>query len=308
MEHLDPDQLVLIALGERTTPSGAHHEHFETGSDNSEESVRVHLQECSVCRRELTQLTRTVELAREAGELGLQTPVVLPASLWSGIAKELGIGTPPAARSDPRTVPRPLVTDGPDAAAAVSAGVTGLPDAAADRGPAESAVTAAAGPTRSLPGSSRVGAPPRPLAWRRGLLVAAAVVAIAASVGTGVLLGRPDSAPVVAVQSEADLMPMPSGPPTAHGTATITQTATGLTLRVAARQLPLRQGYYEVWLYNPTADKMVAVGTLGAAGDGAWSLASTIDLRSYSIVNVSAQDFDGNPAHKDSVLQGPLTQ
>ena len=101
---------------------------------------------------------------------------------------------------------------------------------------------------------------------------------------------------------------MPAAPPTAHGTATISQTADGLTLKVTAKALPLRQGYYEVWLYNPTADQMVAVGTLGAGGDGIWSLASTIDLRSYSIVNVSAQDFDGNPAHKDSVLQGPLTQ
>ncbi len=37
-------------------------------------------------------------------------------------------------------------------------------------------------------------------------------------------------------------------------------------------------------------------------------LESTIDLRSYSVVDVSAQDFDGNPAHKDSVLRGTLTQ
>ena len=103
-------------------------------------------------------------------------------------------------------------------------------------------------------------------------------------------------------------MPMPAGPSTAHGTATVTQTPDGLTLNVAARQLPLRQGYYEVWLYDPTANQMVAVGTLGAGGDGVWTLASTIDLRSYSVVDVSAQDFDGDPAHKDSVLRGALTQ
>jgi hypothetical protein len=101
---------------------------------------------------------------------------------------------------------------------------------------------------------------------------------------------------------------MPAGPPTAHGTATVTQGEAGTTLSVAASHLPLRQGYYEVWLYNPQADKMIAVGTLGSGGDGVWTLASTIDLRSYSVVDVSAQDFDGNPAHKDSVLQGPLTQ
>ncbi len=293
MEHLDPDQIVLMALGEHDSADPA-----ASSLSGSAQSPRQHLLECQVCRHDLAQLTRTVELAREAGELGVQSPVVLPASIWNGIAGELGIGAAPQVRSDlTGRVPRQRIVGVPDKDELVGSQA---------RGPGDGNRTA--GQERDLPDRGDAGRRSPRMSWRRGLVAAAVLIGVGAGVRAGVAIGRHDTTAATGSQSEAVLKPMPAGPPTAHGTATVTQGNAGTTLTVAARQLPLRQGYYEVWLYNPQANKMIAVGTLGSGGDGIWTLASTIDLRSYSVVDVSAQDFDGNPAHKDSVLQGPLTQ
>jgi hypothetical protein len=284
VEHLDPDEIVLMALGEQDASHQA--------TPGAPQFPQQHLLDCAVCREELRQLTRTVELAREAGELGLQIPVVLPASIWNGIAGELGIGAAPDSRADldDRVPPQRVA----------------LSSAGADRAVKSATASRTGGRHLAEPGDVRPRL--RGRVWRRGLVTAAVVVLLGVGVGVGVAVGRHHTAIATASQSQAVLKAMPAGPPTAHGTATVTQGESGTTLTVAARQLPLRQGYYEVWLYNPQADKMIAVGTLGSGGDGIWTLASTIDLRSYSVVDVSAQDFDGNPAHKDSVLQGPLTQ
>lgn len=292
MEHLDPDQIVLLALNERTEQGRQNDVRALSALD---ESSRQHLQECVPCRNELLGLTRTVELARSAGELGATGPSVLPASIWTGIATELGIGADPG-QSDP--APR---RDRP------------LDSVPAQWGPApviESPSRSESTTVRrraSSGGSTRPGGR-RTLSWRRGLLVAAVVVAAAAGTAAGIAIGQRNDSAIAAVEYQAELKPMPAGPVDGRATATVVQADGSQRLKVSAQQLPLRQGYYEVWLYNPTADKMVAVGTLGAAGDGEFTLASTIDLRSYSVVDVSAQDFDGNAAHKTSVLQGPLTQ
>lgn len=296
VEHLDPDHLVLLALGERAGQGEQTDVHALSTVD---EPSRVHLQECLSCRSYLAGLTRTVDVARSAADLGPSAAPALPASIWTGIAAELGIGgdagrarTAPSAESSATDVPRQRSMASP--ASSIP------PGAALDRH--RQSRTRPVRSDRTLQGGAR------PAAWRRGLLVAAVVVAVAVGTAAGVAIGQRNASPVAAVEYQAQLAPMPAGPVDAHATATVTQADGSQTLKVSARQLPLRQGYYEVWLYNPTADKMVAVGTLGAAGDGLFTLASTIDLRSYSVVNVSAQDFDGNPAHKTSMLQGPLTQ
>ena len=42
---------------------------------------------------------------------------------------------------------------------------------------------------------------------------------------------------------------------------------------------------------------------------GTFTVAGSIDLRSYDVVDVSAQDYGGTTVvHQQSVLQGPLTQ
>lgn len=291
MEHLDPDHIVLLALNERTAQGRRDDVRALSALDDSS---RQHLQECELCRSELLGLTRTVELARSAGDLSPAGPPVLPASIWTGIATELGIGADPG-QTDP----------GPSTDRALRAVPAQWAPVTADDPPPAS--TTSDRRRTSTGGSTRPGHR-RSRAWKRGLLVAAVVVAAAVGTAAGVAIGQRSDTVAASVEYQAELKPMPAGPVDAHATATVIQDSGSQTLKVSARQLPLRQGYYEVWLYNPTADKMVAVGTLGAAGDGEFTLASTIDLRSYSVVDVSAQDFDGNPAHKDSVLQGALTQ
>ena len=302
MEHLDPDRIVLLALNERTGPG---EQDDPRALSDLDEPSRTHLQECALCRRELSGLTRTVDLARSAGDLGAAGPAVLPASIWTGIAAELGIGNETgrvhSSPSTDRPVDVPAQRSAPPAATPLFGRDTTRRTDPADRSRAPDPEPSAAS-GRSLPSRGRAGG------WRRALLVAAVVAAAAVGTVAGIQIGQRSDDSTAAVEYSAELKPMASGPADAHATATVIKSDGSQTLQVNARQLPLRQGYYEVWLYNPTADKMVAVGTLGATGDGVFTLASTIDLRSYSVVDVSAQDFDGNPAHKDSMLQGPLTQ
>jgi hypothetical protein len=303
VDHIDPDRIVLLALNERA----GHGEQSDVRALSTlDDSSRAHLQECAVCRGELAGLTRTVELARSAADLGPLVPPVLPASIWTGIATELGIGAD-AGRAQPIPSPDRSSTDVPAQRSAPAVVDQPPYDAPADLRRPRPAGRSSHPDDRPGAGARQAG-DRRAAGWRRGLLVAAVVVAAAVGTAAGVAIGQRTDDRVAAVEYQAELKPMPAGPADAHATATVTQADGSQTLKVNARQLPLRQGYYEVWLYNPTADKMVAVGTLGAAGDGEFTLASTIDLRSYSVVDVSAQDFDGNPVHKTSMLQGPLTQ
>ena len=70
----------------------------------------------------------------------------------------------------------------------------------------------------------------------------------------------------------------------------------GRQVTVTTPGLPLRNGFYEVWLYDPDRGKggdMVAVGALGDHGRGTFTLPSGIDIRAYHVVNISAQDYGG---------------
>jgi len=145
--------------------------------------------------------------------------------------------------------------------------------------------------------------------WRRTLLVAAAVIILGAGIAGGYVAGSRHAAQTVA-SSSAQLRPVEGGLPNVSGEATVHTSSSGAQLTVMADGLPLRTGYYEVWLYSPTANNMVAIGTLGTGGKGSFTLPSGIDLRNYHVVDVSAQDYTGGSVitHQQSVLQGPLTQ
>lgn len=144
---------------------------------------------------------------------------------------------------------------------------------------------------------------------RRSFLIAAtiAVLAAAGGIAGGIAIGRHTPAQSVAGPS-TELAPLPTGPPGVQGNAAVITSTDGATLNVDTQHLPLRQGFYQVWLYDRVADKMVPIGTLGGSGQGSFTLSPSIDLRSYNIVDVSAQDLNGDPAHGDSVLRGILTQ
>ncbi len=93
-----------------------------------------------------------------------------------------------------------------------------------------------------------------------------------------------------------------------QGTAVVRRSPDGYTLQVNTEKLPAPPGYYEVWLYNPSINQMIAVGTLGSGARGSFTVPDGIDLIAYHLVDVSAQRYDGNNTHERSVLRGPLVQ
>lgn len=78
-------------------------------------------------------------------------------------------------------------------------------------------------------------------------------------------------------------------------------------LVVQASGLPATDGYYEVWLLAPDASSMISVGMLDATEGGTFPLPAGIDLKSFPVVDVSLEHFDGDATHsKDSILRGSL--
>ncbi|MEO9139252.1 MAG: anti-sigma factor [Jatrophihabitans sp.] len=147
---------------------------------------------------------------------------------------------------------------------------------------------------------------PRSTRSRRYLLMAvAAAVVIGAGAG-GWAVGHNSARQTVARASQAPLVAQPGTRDDAHGLATLHRSSAGYQLEVRAYKLPAHDGYFEVWLYNPGIGRMVAVGTLGTGGRGSFTVPGGIDLHDYRIVDVSAQQYNGNPAHDRSVLRGPL--
>ena len=154
-------------------------------------------------------------------------------------------------------------------------------------------------PGEQPPLRSRMSRPQRVLS-----LVAAAVVVLAAATGVGLVLSRRATPPVSAV---AALHRM-EAPVVATGEATVR--AVGLTrqMEVVTQGLPPAptNHYYEVWLLQPTTNKMLPVGVLSPAGESTYAVASSI-MAQYSAVDISLQANDGTTAHWSvSVLRGTV--
>lgn len=146
----------------------------------------------------------------------------------------------------------------------------------------------------------------RPVRRRRALAAVAAVVAL---VGTGVAgwaIGHRESGSAANRAAQAQLAAQPGTDTRVRGEAVVHTSADGYTLSVTADGLPAPEGYYEVWLFNPSINQMVAVGTLGAGARGSFTVPNGIDLSAYHVVDVSAQNYDGNNRHERSVLRGAL--
>lgn len=232
--------------------------------------VEHHRRSCRRCQEELAGLAQTVRVARETVPARAELDAVPSPAVWDGIVAELGLG-----RGAPDVTP---------IARGRSAGTPQLPQLPVP--PAE---------------------PARRARWR-GVLAAAAVVALAVGGGIGYAVGRNGSQSQGQVQVTARLAQLPDGPAGVSGKATVHSTGSGEQLSVTTDGLPLRTGYYEVWLYDPQADRMVAIGALADDGTGTFPVPPGLDVRSYNVVDVSAQDYDGDPRHKQSVLRGGLTR
>lgn len=133
-------------------------------------------------------------------------------------------------------------------------------------------------------------------------------LAVAATVGlllggvAGVSLMR--SAPAEIVASVA-LEPLADY--TATGSATVEAVDGTEMLAVDVSGLPATDGYFEVWLLAPDASSMIALGTLGAGERATLPLPPGVSLADYPVVDISAEPYDGDPAHSsDSVVRGTL--
>jgi hypothetical protein len=235
-----------------------------------------HVTGCADCGNELAALRRIVALGKKTQGLGdLPSP---PPTVWDGIQAEL------AARPD-------HVTD--DRNGARLREKAGPADRTALH-PVEPAVR----PGHGVPRARRRGLRRRVATWSVAVGAAAVVIAVAVAVWP-----REASRPEQIVAS-ADLAAFGSTQASAHGDAEVL--ADG-QLRLHVADLPANQGYYQVWLIDPDTKQMFPLGVLGESAEARLPLPPDVDLARYSVVDVSAERFDNNPAHSgDSLLRGRL--
>ena len=91
------------------------------------------------------------------------------------------------------------------------------------------------------------------------------------------------------------------------GTATVEVVDGTEMLAVDVSGLPSTDGYFEVWLLAPDASSMIALGTLPAGESTVLPLPAGVSLADYPVVDISAEPYDGDPAHStDSIVRGTL--
>jgi hypothetical protein len=139
---------------------------------------------------------------------------------------------------------------------------------------------------------------------RRPLMLVAASVLIGAAVGAGtvaVLRGADegDAVETVALDPLADNE--------ASGRAEVVVRDDGSrALEVQLTAPALTDGYYEVWLIEPSITDMVPLG-IARAGTQTFELPADLDLSEFPVVDVSVEPLDGNPLHSGvSVARGQL--
>lgn len=289
MQHTDPDQLALVALGE--------------SSDGDDPEVVTHLRQCALCQAEVEALRFTVDLARETVGLRTEDPRP-PEAVWARIAAELDL--PAESRSDPPpddarpSDPAHGASDERTAPDFLNAVGRRPGEATADGGNPEPA----ARPGRRL---ERRVVPAGRRRWTRSVTALVAAVAVGV-VGTLVAV-RPwqNGTTTPTVTSSARLRPVTGGPGGASGRVVVVQGGSGPELDVTAAGLPLQQGYYEVWVFDGE-QSMVSVGVLGGNSAASLPLPLTLDLRRYNVVDISQERYDGDQTHSQvSVLRGTLT-
>ena len=90
------------------------------------------------------------------------------------------------------------------------------------------------------------------------------------------------------------------------GRAEVRQDDTGRVLTVDLDAPELDDAYYEVWLLQSDAQRMVQVGVV-RQGATELPLPDGVDLGAYPLVDVSVEPLDGVPTHSGvSVARGEL--
>ena len=305
--HPDVDLLALHALGEPVLDGPA----------------LEHLSACPGCAASVAGLTRTVRTVRGPATHDVRA-VPVPAHVWQAIAAELGLDPavrpasvgPSRLRSASEPDPRPGTVEAVAAPADVVEAPADVVEAPADlvEAPADlvAAPVALAAYRRPPLGRRAVGV--------RVFAVAAAGLAVGAA-GTALVVPRltgPD-VPAPAVLAAADLEAFGAGEGTdVTGSARLAVVgpaqvgADDRVLRVWLDDMPdSGDGFFEAWLIDPDTGAMVSLGPVRTDVPGAAAAELTVprnlDVGAYAVVDVSAEPFDGNPAHSGvSLVRGTL--
>ncbi len=142
----------------------------------------------------------------------------------------------------------------------------------------------------------------RPSAW--GWIAGAAAAGLV--VGGGGAWWVANRADPVTVQATAVLEPLPGWD--ASGSAVVETRSDGSRVLVVdlSKDTPSDDAFREVWLLKPDVSGLVSLGTLEGTS-GRFDLPAGLDLSQFSVVDVSEEQFDGDPAHSgDSIVRGPL--
>ncbi|KUG60042.1 hypothetical protein AVL61_08770 [Kocuria rosea subsp. polaris] len=136
--------------------------------------------------------------------------------------------------------------------------------------------------------------------------LAAAAAAAALFVGGISVWGaqRVGLEPDPTVLATAELEPLAGY--TARGSAEVDERPDG-TRQLVVRTDPADvDGFKEVWLLAPDAQRMVSLGVM--AGDEAvFVLPENLDVGEFPVVDVSNEPIDGDPTHSgDSIVRGVL--
>jgi len=269
MSHIEPDDLATLAL-DGVRPEGG---------------IRAHLDECDACRADYVALARTVELGRAgAPQRDLETP---PSSVWAAIHDELSLA--------PELAPDPLAAERVEPGTAPALAPVAAPTTATVRRPGEP-------PTATI----------TPLRERRTqrwwpIAAAAAAVGIVAGIAIGAVatgvFGTGTAPQTVVATAELDSFPGWS----ATGSAQLEEDGGGVRSLVVDldAEVPATD-VREVWLIRSDASGLVSLGLLEGAS-GRFVVPDGIDLDEFTLVDVSAEPVDGDPAHSgDSIVRGEL--
>ena len=244
------------------------------GEERASSEQEQHLATCDRCAAELDSLTRLVDVGRSSRDVEIVQP---RPEVWQRIHAELGLSAAVA------EVP---VADGPADVAPLA--VEPAPVDAPARG----------GHPHAAPHRRRPRRPGRAVIW--AVAAAALVIGLVGGViGTALV----SSTPTPRLVAVAKLDPFPTWQ--ASGSARVEETLSGSRSVVVDLQAP-SGGLREVWLIDPDTSGLVSLGLL--SGDsGQFSIPSGVDLRRYTLVDVSDEPDDGNPAHSgDSIVRGRL--
>ena len=231
------------------------------------EAEQNHLANCAQCGEEFAELGRIADMTRQPEHVD---PQIVPNAVWQSVQAQLGIST------------------------AAATTTTSAADTAT--------TTATAEPT--LP-TTLTQQPDRTFRKRRSLLIAALAAAFGLIVGAGITTVA--TREKVEVTSRVSLEALPGH--TGHGTAELITDQGQPELRVQIDAPTTPDRYREVWLINTDGERMYTLGVLPDDGRATYPLPPELagQLQGFTIVDVSIEPYDGNPAHsRDSQVRGVL--